>query len=213
MFSLATSNPGSSKRRNNMKTSHKPSDDSHKTFDPIMLRPVGVVRNEVDEPFLKAKEEGIEIKERMAAIKARVRKIREMKSEIVIRREMAEILHGVEEYSHLMVLYWAHKLPEQSRSLTRVHPMGRKDIPLTGIYSTCSPARPNPVLACVVRLCGIRDNVLEVAGIDAINGSPVIDIKPYVREWYPQKGIRIPEWMRRLQEEVSEDDPESIRGT
>ncbi len=145
----------------------------------------------------------------MEAIKARVPDIRKMKSEVVIHREMVDILEGIEKYSHLMVLYWAHKVPEQSRSLTRVPPMGRKDIPLTGIFSTCSPARPNPVLACVVRLCGRRDNVLEVTGIDAINGSPVIDIKPYVREWYPETGIRIPEWMRHLQEEVGEDDSET----
>jgi len=185
---------------------HKVSDVPHKAIDPIMLRPVGVIRNEVDEPFLKAKDEGIEIKDRMAAIKARVREIRKMKSTIVIRPEMAEILHGIEEYSHLMVLYWAHKVPEPSRSLTLVHPMGRKDIPLTGVFSTCSPARPNPVLTCVVRLYRIKDHVLEVMGIDAVNGSPVIDIKPYVAEWYPQEGIRIPEWMRRLQEEVGEED-------
>ena len=179
---------------------------SPNTFDPIELRPVGVIRNEIDEPFLKAGEAGIEIKERIAAIKAHVRKIRKMKSEIVINRELSGILDGVKDYSHLVILYWAHQVPEQSRSITRVHPMGRKDIPLTGIFSTCSPVRPNSVLTTVVQLVNINENVLEVIGIDAINGSPVIDIKPYVRQWYPQEGIQIPEWMRRLQEEVGEND-------
>ena len=189
-----------------MKTSHKTFDASDKTFDPIMLRPVGFIRNEIDEPFLKAGEEGIEMNERMAAVKAQIQKVRKMKSEIIINPELAGILEDIEAYSHLVILYWAHKTPEKSRSLTRVHPMGRKEIPLTGLFSTCSPARPNPILTTVVRLCGRKDNVLEVAGIDAVNGSPVIDIKPYVKEWYPQKEVRIPEWMRRIIEEVGETD-------
>jgi len=189
-----------------MKRSSDTSDVSQTAFDPIVLRPVGVIRNEIDEPFLKAGEAGIEMKERMAAIKAQVRKIRKMKSEIVITRELSGILDGLKAYSHLVILYWAHLVPEQSRSITRVHPMGRKDIPLTGIFSTCSPVRPNSVLTTVVQLVKINGNILEVVGIDAINGSPVIDIKPYARQWYPQEGVRIPEWMRRLLEEVGEDD-------
>ncbi len=189
-----------------MKKSPNTSDTAPKTLDPIVLRPVGIIRNEIDEPFLKAGEAGIEMKERMAAIKAHVRKIRTMKSEIIINRELSGILDGVKDYSHLVILYWAHQVPEQSRSITRVHPMGRKDIPLTGIFSTCSPVRPNSVLTTVVKLVKINENILEVVGIDAINGSPVIDVKPYVRKWYPQEGIRIPEWMRHLLEEVDEGD-------
>ncbi len=173
--------------------------------DPITLRPVGFVRNELDEPFLKAGDEGLEMEERIEAVKAQIRKIRKMKSQIIIHQELAGILEGIEAYSHLVILYWAHKTPEKSRAFTRVHPMGRKDIPLTGLFSTCSPARPNPILTTVVRLCGRNENVLEVTGIDAINGSPVIDIKPYVRDWYPQKEVRIPEWMRRLMAEIEED--------
>jgi tRNA (Thr-GGU) A37 N-methylase len=81
--------------------------------------------------------------------------------------------------------------------------MGRKDLPEVGIFSTCSPARPNPVLTTVVRLVRRRDNVLEVTGLDAINGSPVIDIKPYVSEFYPREDIRIPAWMEQIQSDIS----------
>lgn len=83
--------------------------------------------------------------------------------------------------------------------------MGRIDIPQTGIFSTCSPARPNPVLTTVVRLKGRKGNVLEVSGLDAVDGSPVVDIKPYVKDFYPQEGVHIPEWMQQLQEEVARD--------
>src|SRR5690606_1748912 len=104
-----------------------------------------------------------------------VREMRQSISEIVIDERLVALLDGIEEYSHLMVLYWAHKVPEEGRSLTRVHPMGRSEIPEVGIFSTCSPARPNPVLTTVVRLSRRRENVLEVAGLDAVDGSPVID--------------------------------------
>jgi len=85
-----------------------------------------------------------------------------------------------------------------------VHPMGRADIPKTGIFSTCSPARPNPVLATVVRLHARRGNVLEVTGLDAVDGSPLIDIKPYVPSHYPQADVRVPAWMEELMKEIDE---------
>jgi tRNA (Thr-GGU) A37 N-methylase len=80
--------------------------------------------------------------------------------------------------------------------------MGRRDLPEVGIFSTCSPARPNPVLTTVVRLIRREKNVLTVTGLDAIDGSPVIDIKPYVSEFYPREGVRIPAWMEQIQEEI-----------
>jgi tRNA (Thr-GGU) A37 N-methylase len=77
------------------------------------------------------------------------------------------------------------------------------DYPEVGIYATCSPARPNPVLMTVVSLHGRRGNVLEVSGMDAVDGSPVIDIKPYVADFYP-RDVRIPGWMQRINREVEE---------
>ena len=83
--------------------------------------------------------------------------------------------------------------------------MGREDISKRGIFCTCSPARPNPVLMTVVRLKGRKGKVLEVLGLDAVDGSPVVDIKPYVKDFYPQASVCIPEWMQQLQEEVRKD--------
>ena len=103
-----------------------------------------------------------------------------------------------------VVLYWAHKVPAQGRCLARVHPMGREEIPLTGIFSTCSPARPNPILMTVVKLRERKGNTLVVSGLDAVDGSPVLDIKPYVNSFYPQDGVAIAGWMRRLLEEMAE---------
>jgi tRNA-Thr(GGU) m(6)t(6)A37 methyltransferase TsaA len=168
----------------------------------MTLLPVGIIKNRVEEPFLVAGDAGLEMRGEFDATMDHVREVRQAISEIVIDERLAGLLDGIEEYSHLLLLYWAHKVPEESRSLTRVHPMGRKDIPEVGIFSTCSPARPNPVLTTVVWLSRRRGNVLEVAGLDAVDGSPVVDIKPYVKDSYPQEGVRVPDWMEQLQNEV-----------
>lgn len=170
----------------------------------FILRPIGIVKNNNIEPFLVASDDGIKMKEQHEANMKHVRQIHEETSEIILDKNIIEIIEGIEEYSHLVILYWAHKVPEQSRSLTKVHPMGRECFSKVGIFATCSPARPNPILMTVVRLSGIRDNILEVTGLDAVDGSPVIDIKPYVRNFYPQDTISIPEWMQYIQKEFDE---------
>jgi tRNA-Thr(GGU) m(6)t(6)A37 methyltransferase TsaA len=167
----------------------------------IVLRPVGIIRNAIKQPFLKAGDDGIDMRGRLEDVKSEIRKQGNETSKIIIDEEMIRILHGIDEYSHLVVLYWAHKVPEKSRRLTRVHPMGRKELPLVGIFCTCSPARPNPVLMTVVRLLKREENILHVNGLDAVDGSPVIDIKPYVESFYRRKRSKAPEWMRKLEEE------------
>lgn len=170
----------------------------------MILRPVGIIRNAVQEPFLVAGKDGISMREGPDASRDHIRSVKEAISEIAIDEHRIALLDGIEEYSHITVLYWGHRVPEESRSVDRVHPMGRTDIPEVGIFSTCSPARPNPVLATVVRLHARRANVLEVTGLDAVDGSPVIDIKPYVPTQYPKSDVRIPAWMDGLMREVGE---------
>lgn len=173
----------------------------------MTLRPVGVIRNRTKVPFLVADHEGIAMQGELDDTVRRVHRADREMSEIVINEDLIDILEGIDEYSHLTVLYWAHQVPEMSRALTRVHPMGRADMPLTGIFGTCSPARPNPVLMTVVRLCGRKGNVLSVTDLDAIDGSPVIDIKPYVRDFFPQENVQIPGWMQKIQRECERSRP------
>ncbi len=170
----------------------------------MLLHPVGLIRSAVQEPFLVAGRDGISMREGGDASRAHIRSTKEAISEIIIDENRIELLEGIEEYSHVTVLYWGHRVPEEGRAVNRVHPMGRKDIPQTGIFSTCSPARPNPVLSTVVRLHARRGNVLEVTGLDAVDESPLIDIKPYVPTHYPQTDVRIPAWMAGLIKEITE---------
>jgi len=179
---------------------------SGETSGGMVLRPVGIIKSKIKEPVLAAGNDGIKMQGQIDAMRRKMREMRQEISEILINEPLIDVLDGIEGYSHLVVLYWAHKVPEQSRSLTKVHPMGREDFPLVGIFSTHSPARPNPVLMTIVRLCERKENVLEVTGLDAVDGSPVVDIKPYVQRLYPREEVRIPEWMERIVKEVDEGD-------
>jgi tRNA-Thr(GGU) m(6)t(6)A37 methyltransferase TsaA len=167
----------------------------------ITLRPVGRVRNKVQTPFLKSEHDGIIMSGDLDTVREHIRETQQELSEIIIDENLMDTLEDIETYSHITILYWADQVPEQCRSLTKVHPMGRKENPLVGIFSTYSPARPNPVLMTVVRLYKRKHNVLYVTGLDAVNGSPVIDIKPFVREFYPQDNVKTPDWMQRIIED------------
>lgn len=167
----------------------------------MLLRPVGVVRSPLKEPSLVANSGDLEWRSRVA----RARESRRVISELVINSDLAGILDGIEDFSHLLVLYWAHRVPPEGRSLCKAHPMGRKDLPLVGIFSTCSPARPNTICATVVRLMKCQENTLTVEGLDALDGSPIVDIKPYNPYYYATSDVKIAEWMERIHREFAED--------
>jgi len=82
--------------------------------------------------------------------------------------------------------------------------MGREDFPLLGIFATRSPVRPNPILATIVRLLERKGNVLKVQGIEAINGSPILDIKPQTDDQYDADQRRIPDWIREVHQAFDE---------
>jgi len=170
----------------------------------IILKPVGVIRSEIKEPVLRSDSDGITMKEKLKNVKAQRDKIRTMTSEIVIDPSLSELLDDIDGHSHILILFWAHKVPSESRKLTKVHPMGLKEVPKKGVFATCSPARPNPVLVTAVKLLERNDNVLKVQGLEAIDGSPVIDIKPYVQGYHSVENPKTPEWMEKIRKELDE---------
>lgn len=156
----------------------------------MVLKPVGVVRNKVKEPILVAKPDDLEWRPKNESPDQG-----EQAAELVVDKSYAASLDGIEGFSHLLVLWWAHRIHPEGRALVKVHPRGNKDLPLTGIFATCSPARPNPVCATVVRLLERRENILRVQGLDAVDGSPIVDIKPYNPGYYAVQDVRVPDWM------------------
>ncbi len=132
-----------------------------------------------------------------------------VQAEIVLDERFTEAADGLEEYSHLIVLFWAHAdVPAEERcspepSPLKLRPMGREDWPLLGVFATRCFDRPNPICATTVRLLERRGNVLRVDGLDAFDGSPIVDIKPYVPGLDSAAEAKVPEWMARLGEIVS----------
>jgi len=96
---------------------------------------------------------------------------------IIIYPEYADGLDGIEELDHIHVLYWMHRLSEKDRKALKVHPRGDMNRPLTGVFSLRSPLRPNPIGLTRVRLLKREGNQLLVGGLDALDGSPVVDVK------------------------------------
>lgn len=115
---------------------------------------------------------------------------------IEVLPELEEALSGIEEFSHIVVLFWLERAEKPSRS--RIHPEDRGDLPLVGYLATRTPNRPNPIAVTVVRLLRREGNVLEVQGLDAFDGSAVIDIKPYVEVVGPGEECRTPSWLAKL---------------
>ena len=121
-------------------------------------------------------------------------------SEVVIAPKLAEALDGIEGFSHIVVVFYLHKVNENRHSLLKVHPENREELPLVGVFATRSPVRPNPIGITVVKLLERRGNVLKVLGLDAYNGTPVLDIKPYLRRGDLVEEATTPDWLLHLWE-------------
>lgn len=169
----------------------------------IQLKPVGIIKNQSKDPSWGNTLGKLDWQARSAIMKKQSESI----SELVIDAGLDGILDGIEDFSHIMVLYWAHLAPVKRRSVTKVRPIGNKNFPLVGVFATHSPVRPNPVLATVVNLIERRGNVLKVTGLDALDGSPILDIKPY-QPYQEPKDTRVPDWMKKIHDEfVDERNP------
>lgn len=96
---------------------------------------------------------------------------------IQVHEQFADALLGVDERTHLLVLYWMHALTPGIRDWLRTHPRGDRTRALRGVFALHSPMRPNPIGVTRVELLGIEGTNLRVRGLDAFDGSPIIDIK------------------------------------
>jgi tRNA-Thr(GGU) m(6)t(6)A37 methyltransferase TsaA len=102
---------------------------------------------------------------------------RDLVSRIVIGKEYADGLVGIEDWSHLYVIFWMDKISDEKKTL--LCPGREPDMPTVGIFAARAPVRPNPIGLTLVELVRREGNVLVVKGLDALDGTPVLDIKPY----------------------------------
>ena len=121
----------------------------------------------------------------------------EVIAEIVLKPEYAPGLLGLQDFSHLLVLTFLHEAKYVPEKHLRRHPQERQDMPLLGIFAQRARHRPNRIGVTAVEIVEVTDNSVKVRALDAIDGTPVIDIKPYVPV-YDKKDATIPEWMEEM---------------
>jgi len=116
-----------------------------------------------------------------------------MISKIVVKKEFAKALDGIEDFSHVHIILWLHNISNE-RPLTLTF----ENLPV-GVFATRTPVHPNPLGLTLVELVTRKENVLWVKGLDADDGTPVLDIKPYpdwARGLTVVTDFRIPQWYR-----------------
>jgi tRNA-Thr(GGU) m(6)t(6)A37 methyltransferase TsaA len=119
-------------------------------------------------------------------------------SRVKIFPEFRAGLQGLKNFSHVFILYWLHlRDKEDERRTLQVVPRRHPGSPQVGVFACRSPSRPNPIGLCVVELKKIEDCTLLVKGLDALEDSPIIDIKPYIPRANSITGARVPEWTLR----------------
>ncbi len=127
-----------------------------KSKEAITYEPIGHVENEFDGPVASDV-------------------MRAAESRIVLDPGLVAGLAGLEPGQQVMVVFYFHRA--QGYDLSQ-HPRGDTNRPRRGVFALCSPRRPNPIGVTVVELLAIEENVLRVRGLDAFNGTPVLDLKP-----------------------------------
>jgi tRNA-Thr(GGU) m(6)t(6)A37 methyltransferase TsaA len=140
----------------------------------VSMKPIGFVRTTADEGEIHTNR-------------------RNVVSEVVLDESLAPALRGIEAYSHVIVLFWMDRVTKEERARLTTHPRHREDLPRVGVFAVRMRSRPNPVGLSVVELMGRKKNVLKVRGLDALDGTPVLDVKPY-DHMDVKEGIAVPEW-------------------
>jgi len=148
--------------------------------DRIELRPIGHVRGGRAEP----------VDDAWGAVEA----------EIALDPDQftPDALSGLDAFSHLEVIFHFHAAPEAEIEVGARRPRGRADWPLVGIFAQRGKGRPNRIGATVCEIVRVEGLGVRVRGLDAIDGTPVLDLKPVMREFLPRGEVRQPDWAGEL---------------
>ncbi|MFW9991123.1 MAG: tRNA (N6-threonylcarbamoyladenosine(37)-N6)-methyltransferase TrmO [Candidatus Odinarchaeota archaeon] len=129
-------------------------------------------------------------------------KDRSLLSEIVLKKGLTKSLNGIEEWSHVYIIFWMHAVAGTERVLLHHPSQERIDSSPVGIFATRTSVRPNPIGLTLVELVKRKKNILWVRGLDAANNTPILDIKPYPDwergRWLVVADFRVPEWLAKI---------------
>ncbi len=124
----------------------------------IVLKPIGIIRSPIVDPH------GAPLQGSESAVGGK----------LIIDEQYRDALFGLEKGCKIVIIYWMHLA---QRDILQVHPRGDRTRPVRGVFSTRSPQRPNPISLDTVEITGIEGTVIDVIGLDAVDGTPLLDIK------------------------------------
>jgi len=146
------------------------------SMDDITIKPIGFARNAVKEP--------------------RFGNFADEISEIMVDDKFSGALEGIDDYSHVIIVYWMDGVKDY---VIAHRPQGNPDVPIVGIFACRCPRRPNPIAITTVKLISHEGNTIKVKGLDILDGTPIIDIKPYWPVYDKVENGKIPDWVNKLQ--------------
>jgi len=115
---------------------------------------------------------------------------------IELEKQYQPGLLGLDGWSHVYVFWWFDRNDTPARRATlQVHPRGDRQNPLTGVFATRSPSRPNLIGLTLCKIVSVKDNLLEVEKIDAFADTPVLDLKPYIPGYDTTTDATVPQWL------------------
>jgi tRNA-Thr(GGU) m(6)t(6)A37 methyltransferase TsaA len=121
--------------------------------------------------------------------------------ELDATRFTPEALAGLDAFSHVEIVYVMHGVAEEDVELTARHPRNRADWPRVGIFAQRAKRRPNRIGISRARVVAVEGLRVRLVGLDAIDGTPVLDLKPWVREFGPRGEVHQPAWITELMAE------------
>lgn len=140
---------------------------------PVTLQPIGVVRNGVRAP----RPDG------WAAVESRLE----------LAPAYAAGLRGLDGFSHVMVVCWLHLVPDALRTVAVEPPA--PGLPAVGVFAARTQRRPNPLGLTVAAVVKVEEGALTVRGLDAVDGTPVLDLRPYLPPYDSVPDARMPAWV------------------
>ena len=145
----------------------------------VIFNPIGVVRNDIG--------------------KMSSGNYAQAESRIEISAELVPGLQGLAEFSHVVVVFHLDRIPpfDKEKQLLR-NPRGMEHLAPVGVFAQRTKFRPNPIGVTPVRLVSIRGNTLIVTGLDAMDGTPVLDVKPYIPEFDRVDNVKMPDWVATM---------------
>jgi tRNA (Thr-GGU) A37 N-methylase len=118
--------------------------------------------------------------------------------ELDAKRFTPDALAGLADFSHVEVIFLFDRVPDEKIEYGARHPRNRADWPRVGIFAQRGKNRPNRLGLCTAKIVSVEGLAVEVEGLDAIDGTPVMDLKPAMREFLPRETLRQPAWAGEL---------------